>query len=719
MRSDQEPADTSAKSDFNSNTNRDHFELTPIPAAGVLPDRGDISPGSHLPLKGDLTFIGRENDLLALAAILLPSSAPDNHSFSNHGAAIISGGLSEPVLGGSGKTALAMEFCARYGRCFQSVHWINAARGEIEVEIARSGTALGLQNWSNKTAEQARQTYTTWAEGKLHLIVVDDPIYPAAVGPLLNSLPENVRVLVTSRQSGWQGKLGLVEHCLDVLTPQEGRLLTQNMAPRLENESADSLDELGERLGWLPLTLKLAGGCINEQPGLTLKTLFETLPGNDGDAMLSVLFDLCWKQVATDEDPTLIQVLAACSWLAPNEPLPLDVLSSAFGVQTSTILKHLSYLGLLGRDEANHYFIHPRIAELAQKQLGETTVNKALGAVANEMVNTSHTLAHPSDILPYRVHLEYLAEAAERRKLNIATALYSEAGYYQRMFAEFERARTSLGKALILIENSSGIENAEYTENLNNLGIVLHKLGNHEGAKKCFEQAILMDQKIHGKDDPTVATGHNNLGQVLLDMNNPQGAILHLEKAIEINEKELCPEHPLVASSYYNIGIILHGIGDLPRAKTVLERVLAVRKTVLGDSHADVAQSHQGLGMVLQTIGNLTDAQTHYEQAINIWEAVLGPDNLQSADARTSLAGVLHVTGNPTDAKTHYERALRIYQAALPPGNSNIRDVQLQLELLNQGLTYPQLLEKMEAEEDLPESILGLLGDMFGNSNPL
>jgi tetratricopeptide (TPR) repeat protein len=692
------------------------YAPTSLPAAGILPKRGQLPPGSHMPLGAAQIFIGREENLKALAAILLPSNMASWDSMPGHGAAIIHAGPGALDLGGTGKTQLAAEFCQRYGRYFQSVHWINAARGEIKVEIARNGAALELQSWSSKTSEQSRLTYTAWANGAPRLIVLDDPIYPGAVGPLLNSLPKNVRILVTSRQGGWQDKLGLVEHALDVMTPSEGRRLLHKMAPRLEKESDEALNRLGEGLGWLPLTLRLAGGCLNEHNDLPLQTYLDAQLQDDSTDLLASAFDLCWQQLAGKTNVTARRLLLACGWLAPNEPLPLDILSSAFGENTDMNLERLYRLGLLSRDHNSHFLIHPRLAELAQQQ-HTTDGDEALNAAATEMVRISHSLAQPADILPYRVHLETLATAAEHRELEIAKTLFSESGHYQSKFAEYERARNSLAKALTFIEKVSGLENSEYTECLNNLGSVLHNLENFEGAKKCFEQAILMDQKILGKDDPAVATGHNNLGQVLLDMNNPDGAILHLEKAVEINAKQLGPDHPYVASGYYNLGIVLHAIGDLPRAKSLLERVLAVRKKILGDSHPDVAQSHHSLGMALQTIGNLHDAKMHYEQAVSVWEAALGPDSLETAAAITSLAGMLHVTGDLSGAKAHYEQALRVFEAALPPENENIRDVQLQLELLKQGLTYPQLLQKMEAGEDLPDDLLDLLDDLFGDSD--
>lgn len=671
----------------------------------------------QLPLGPDQAFIGRESDLKALAAILLPSESENRGPQSNRGAAIIHTGQGGLDLGGTGKSQLAAEFCLRYGQFFQSVHWINAARGELEVEIARSGATLKLQTWSDKTAEQARLTYSAWVQGAPRLVVLDDPIYPAATGPLLNSLPENVRVLVTARQGGWQGKLGLREYVLNGLTPEIGRQLLRKAAPHLEYEPDDALDTLGKRLGWQPLALKLAGGYLHA----TLQTRLDTLGQDDTNAILTALYKLCWQQLANEEEITPQRLLLICSWLAPNEPLPLDLLASALGVGTEThllpALKHLYRMGFLGCDDANHYHIHARLAEFIQRQPDAAASNEALDAAANAAIRISHSLSQPADISPYRVHLETLATAAERRELDAAKTLYSEAGYYQSKFAEYERARTSLGKALILIEKISGLENTEYTENLNNLGSVLHKLENHEGAKKCFEQAIIMDQKILDKNDPAIATGHNNLGQVLLDMNNPEGALLHLEKAVEINTVQLGEEHPLVASGYYNIGVVLHAVGDLPRAKAVLERVLAVRKSILCDLHPDVADSHHSLGMVLQNIGDLPGAKTHYEQAASIWDAVLGPDNLQSAIACTSLAGILHVTGDHSGAKAHYERSLQIFEAALPPDNQQIRDVQLQLELLKQGLTYPELLQKMEGGEDLPDELLALMDKFFGRND--
>ena len=80
-----------------------------------VPDRGSVPPGSFFRMRVNLEFVGRETELLELAASMNPAER------SGQAVAIATTGL-----GGIGKTQLAAEFCHRYGQYFQGgVFWIN------------------------------------------------------------------------------------------------------------------------------------------------------------------------------------------------------------------------------------------------------------------------------------------------------------------------------------------------------------------------------------------------------------------------------------------------------------------------------------------------------------------------------------------------------------------------------------------------------------------
>ena len=88
----------------------------PLPVHSIVPHRRSSD------------FVGRSDDLLAIARHLLPAGQATRVP-----AVAIAG------IGGMGKTQLAVEFAFRFGRYFAGVYWISFARQSIADEIAASG----------------------------------------------------------------------------------------------------------------------------------------------------------------------------------------------------------------------------------------------------------------------------------------------------------------------------------------------------------------------------------------------------------------------------------------------------------------------------------------------------------------------------------------------------------------------------------------------------
>jgi hypothetical protein len=108
------------------------------PPKGELAAPGGLPPGARMPFNRNTQFTGRERELLGLAEVLLYSPKDRLAVGVTQAKAAITG------LGGMGKTQLAVEFCYRYGRFFQGVHWVQANQ-EMQAEVAACGAAMGIQ----------------------------------------------------------------------------------------------------------------------------------------------------------------------------------------------------------------------------------------------------------------------------------------------------------------------------------------------------------------------------------------------------------------------------------------------------------------------------------------------------------------------------------------------------------------------------------------------
>jgi tetratricopeptide (TPR) repeat protein len=82
-----------------------------------------------------------------------------------------------------------------------------------------------------------------------------------------------------------------------------------------------------------------------------------------------------------------------------------------------------------------------------------------------------------------------------------------------------------------------------------------------------------------------VAIRVNNLGRVLHDLGDLAGARAAFECALAIHEASSGPDHPDVATTVNNLGGVLHDLGDLAGARAAYERALRIMTSHLGEGH--------------------------------------------------------------------------------------------------------------------------------------
>ena len=676
----------------------------PLPPPGALPEPGPRLVGWRLRLRNEV-FTGREAALLTLAEALL---------YEPKSATLVTQAVAG--MGGIGKTQLAVEFCYRYGHFFRGVHWLNAAEpAGIEAEVAACGRDMGVEPWPDKQPEQVALTLRAWAGSGPRLVVLDNLEGVAAAEAWLARLATGgtVRVLITARRSRWPAELGLRPLRVPLFSVEESRAYLRHYLPAERAADAD-LDALAERLGRLPLALKLAG-CYLEGPGrlrvadyvarLGEALAHPSLRGEAGaeeraghDLGLAASFALSWDRIG---DETARQVFLMAGYCAPNEPIPCQVLEQSAGLDEEgcdRAVKALLGLGLLDWEAgAAGPALHPLLAEFARGVLtplpgaapaspaeqarGEgsgslSAVAKALARLAYE----ANMTGLPASFLPLRAHVEAAAGHCEAAGPEPAGTLWNNLGYHRKMVADYAGARAAFQRALRIDEKAYGPDHPNVARDISNLGSVLRDLGDLAGARAACERALRIWQKVLGPKHPQVAIGVNNLGNVLRDLGDLAGARAAYERALRIDEKAYGPDHPDVARDVNNLGLVLHDLGDLAGARAAFQRALRIDEKALGPDHPDVAIRVNNLGRVLRDLGDLAGARAAFERALRIDEKAYGPDHPNVARDVNSLGSVLQDLGDLAGARAAYERALAILEQFLPPDHPSIRMARGNLE---------------------------------------
>ena len=666
------------------------FQPEPPPPQELLPEPGDLPPGSRLPFPRNAIFTGREDDLKALAASLLHAGQP----------------AAATGTGGIGKTQLSVEFCYRYGRFFHGVHWLMANQ-DLIAEIAACGTEMELQPWPETLPEQAQATLEAWERSGTRLVVLDNVEESQVVQEWLPKM-HNCTILITSRQHDWPPDLGLSLLPLEILPRADSLALLRKLARRLDRSSNAELEPIAERLGDLPLALDLAGRYMYDRRILSPAGFLEELE-KSGSALkhsalkdwtehnptqhetnLAATFTLSWERLESSGMPdvcTSQRLFCASGYCASNTPIPWEVFYSlAADQEQAAVDQNLIILedsGLLTLTEAGAV-VHPLLAEFARLQDGEAeeSVLVRLAEAVRDLAIQATDSGLPERYKPLRAHVHSVASHAEERQSKQAGILWNTLGIHLIDVAEYNGAKSAFERALLNDGAFYGPQHPTAAARLNNLGMTSQILGDYAGAKAVFERAITIYEASGDQADPKFATLATNLGLVLRELGDFSASKASLERALSLHENIYGPDHPSIAWDAFNLGRTLMELGDYPAAQAAIERAQQIDEANNGAEHPFVATDINGLGEVRLALGDYSGAQAAFERALRIDEAAFGPEHPDVARDINNLGRVLKELGEGAGARAAFERALVIYEKLLPADHPSTVKVRMYLDEL-------------------------------------
>ena len=209
----------------------------------------------------------------------------------------------------------------------------------------------------------------------------------------------------------------------------------------------------------------------------------------------------------------------------------------------------------------------------------------------------------------------------------------------------FEEGRfpeaTEAARQLLEVQRADlGEDHPDYATALSNLGVLLQRQGDLQGAEPLLRQALATRKAALGEGHPDYATSLNNLGELLALRENHAEAEPLLRQALAIRREVLGEGHPDYAISLSSLGLLLHARGDSAGAESVLRQALAIRRETRGEFHPDYATGLSNLAHLLFARGDLTQSEALLRQALAIRKAALGehhPDSLATENNLTRL----------------------------------------------------------------------------------
>jgi tetratricopeptide (TPR) repeat protein len=722
LMSDLKPDRYERPSDFESfRASRKSGKPDAIPPVRPLPK------GSRMPHASNPLFVGREEEMRALAQNLTPGTAG---MVGVHAA--VSG------MGGVGKTQLAIEYAHRYGQRYPGgVFWLNFAKEEdIVTEVAACGGREGdeTSGWSAmKLPEQAEKVQQFWQESEAaRLLIFDNAEDPALVEQWR---PKHGRcgVLITCRRDEWPAEMGVKRLPIETLPRVKSLELLAEVRPVIKTDSKERevAGKICERLGDLPLALTVAAAYLrkykSESVSEYLKALSAELVIQDPSLeKVSASIGVSVNKLNPENqiDALAQKLFYMASWFAPVS-INRELLAASAGLkytekesrhQADDAMARLQELGLIKEEADRRVSLHRLLREFARlktpQEMGPEAAIKAVGNSLIDFGNQEMDGGLPQALASERIHLRHTATEAEQLNPELAASLYNLLGLNGSALALFREAKGDHESAVKLGEMILGSDHFHVAIYVNNLGTVLKDLGNLAGARANFERALKIDESVYGPDHPTAAIRLNNLGGVLKELGDLAGARANYERALKIGEAVHGLEHQQVAIYANNLGLVLQDLGDLAGARTCLERALKIDEVVYGSDHPNVATDVSNLGSVLTDLGDLAGARANFERALKIDEAVYGSDHPNVAIRVNNLGLVLQELGDLEGARANIERALKIDEAVYGSDHPNVA-----IRVNNLGLVLQELGDLEGARANF-ERALQIDEAVYGSDHP-
>ena len=714
-------------------------------------DLSSLPRGSRMPLKPNPHFVGREEDLLALAKSLMAGSIT-----------AISPIAAATGLGGVGKTQLAVSFAYSFGRYFSGgVFWLNMENSDtILSEIAACGGPEGMNLHSSydelPLEKQIALVRREWKKPIPRLLLYDNCEDPNLVAKWL---PEGgCRILITSRKSQWPKSMGVQTLGLGMLSRAESIALLKSHCPLAPEKD---LENIAQELGDLPLALHLAGSFMETYETFEFgapKALLKELknpnilksPALTGDGAIfsptfhdiSVYktFAVSFKRLDKDNliDHLAISLLSHAACFAAGEPIPqsllLETLREDMEGQDLILAKGLNRLlgtGLLKQEGLNLY-LHRLVSFFVFEELSayihtsRTRIEKTLHNRANEL----NEQGDRKTLSNWQIHLRHVCDNALANGSDFSANLCDDFGYFSITVSSYQDAILYLKQALELKKSILDLNDSSLVATLNNLGFALKKNGQLREALPYLEQALQIDEKVYGANHPEVALSLNELGDLSLErgdfnqarslfkraldinvmvfgkdssdtavsLNNMglvsqklgkyQEAQSFFEQALSTTQNLLGDEHPYVATCLNNLGFIFYESGDNEAALENFNRSLSINEKVFGKKSPGVALNLMNIGLINIRQGNLTGAKKYLDQALNINKSVLGEDHPDTGLLLYHL-GILYRKMNKNDiAKTYLYSALSIFELKLGSEHPNTVEANKQLKFLDLSVDF-------------------------------
>jgi tetratricopeptide (TPR) repeat protein len=634
-------------------------------------------------------------------------------------------------MGGCGKTSLVLEAAYLAAQRGTEVWWISAAESSRFLAGLRAlSRRLGVTDDELRHGDAADILWRRLAEQTQDwLLVIDN----ADDLRLLSSPGER-----TADGTGWLRPLS-IRTGLILVTSRDGHspswgpwcrlypigLLTSAEAAQvLADRTGTHHDRLGgysgaeslaNRLGRLPLALRIAGSFLSETAEIPpafadptsirsyldyrntldqgdIRTVFPTpnsgtLTSEQARGIIDQTWELTLDQLESRQFPEARRLLRLLSFLA-DAPIPYELLlnpailrgSELFagitGPRLWQVLQALSGFGLIElpdiKDQKTPRVIrlHPLVRDTSRAGTTDSEQEEYLSLAANLLKEAalSDAMGSPDEpstwpqwqaVTPHALHvLETMLGAGHHSEAAVAVSTYAAD-----MAANYQA-------------NQGLIRPAEATHRTV-LQVRMHTLGT---------------------DHPDTIKTRHFIARRLSERADFAAAEAEYRSVFDAMRRVLGPEHPDTLTVQHNTAASVSFSGDYAKAEAEYRDVLRVKMRVFGQDHEETLTTRHEIARMMSTQGRYSEAEAEFRSVLQTRNSTLGPDHYNTLITRSQLARAIAAQGQYLAAEEEFREILATQLTLLGP------------EHLRTLWTRQQIALAMAARGDYSEAEKELLG---------
>ena len=187
---------------------------------------------------------------------------------------------------------------------------------------------------------------------------------------------------------------------------------------------------------------------------------------------------------------------------------------------------------------------------------------------------------------------------------------------------------------------------------LNNLGLLLNRLGERQEALGYFEEALKLAGEL-GSEDGRPANILNSLGTLYIDLGDPQKAIDLFNQSLAVAGASSLER----AAAYNNLGTVYGSLGDWEQAVKNYNLAIAINRQQ-GDRYR-LASTLNNLGVAQHNSGDLKAARASYQEALTFAGKTKNLDvQIHAADNFAFLLD--QKLGEPQEALEQWREVVRL-----------------------------------------------------------